>query len=82
MLKMFQGPTGVLIQQHHYQAVPAKPNCNQFNNNDHEYLSYYNSMEYDHASNCSTLSKSISNSLNGGESEGIYKLKKILNILG
>uniref|UniRef100_A0A1I8PYI3 DEP domain-containing protein n=1 Tax=Stomoxys calcitrans TaxID=35570 RepID=A0A1I8PYI3_STOCA len=60
-----KGPTGVLIQQHHYQAVPAKQNCNNNNNNDNDYSSCYNSMEYDHTSNCSTLSRSFSNSFSG-----------------
>lgn len=58
-----KGPTGVLIQQHHYQAVPAKPSANPVyytNEND------CNVMDcYDHASNCSTLSKSISSSMDG-----------------
>ena len=39
-------------------------------------------MEYEHTSNCSTLSKSISNSLNGSEvekSEG--KLQNLSNYL-
>ncbi|XP_073836084.1 GATOR complex protein Iml1 isoform X5 [Musca autumnalis] len=61
-----KGPTGVLIQQHHYQAVPAKQNCNNtINNNDNDFSSCYNSMEYDHTSNCSTLSRSFSNSFSG-----------------
>ncbi|KNC32927.1 hypothetical protein FF38_07775 [Lucilia cuprina] len=78
-----KGPTGVLIQQHHYQAVPAKQNCNQFNNNnDNDYSSCYNSMEYDHTSNCSTLSKSITNSLNHtGETDKLEITRKRNNSL-
>ncbi|KAM7355218.1 GATOR complex protein Iml1 isoform 1-T1 [Cochliomyia hominivorax] len=77
-----KGPTGVLIQQHHYQAVPAKQNSNQFNNNnDNDYSSCYNSMEYDHTSNCSTLSKSISNSFNNGESDKLEASRKRNNSL-
>ncbi|XP_075160059.1 GATOR complex protein Iml1 isoform X3 [Haematobia irritans] len=61
-----KGPTGVLIQQHHYQAIPAKQNCiNSNNNNDNDYSSCYNSMDYDHTSNCSTMSRSFSNSFSG-----------------
>ncbi|XP_065362330.1 GATOR complex protein Iml1 isoform X3 [Calliphora vicina] len=77
-----KGPTGVLIQQHHYQAVPAKQNCNQFNNNnDNDYSSCYNSMEYDHTSNCSTLSKSISNSFNTGDTDKLEISRKRNNSL-
>lgn len=58
-----KGPTGVLIQQHHYQAIPTKPKANSVfctNENDCNAMDYY-----DHASNCSTLSKSISSSIDG-----------------
>ncbi|EDW68837.2 GATOR complex protein Iml1 isoform X3 [Drosophila virilis] len=61
-----KGPTGVLIQQHHYQAVPAKAvpaacynrqlhhsNSNNNNNNDQE-------EQYDQLSNHSLLSQSKS----------------------
>uniref|UniRef100_A0ABK9MU85 DEP domain-containing protein n=1 Tax=Glossina morsitans morsitans TaxID=37546 RepID=A0ABK9MU85_GLOMM len=54
-----KGPTGVLIQQHHYQAVPAKPHNNNLNSsNENDYSSCYNSMDYDHTSNCSFSSNS------------------------
>ncbi|XP_030565377.1 GATOR complex protein Iml1 isoform X9 [Drosophila novamexicana] len=61
-----KGPTGVLIQQHHYQAVPAKAvpaasynrqlqhsNSNNNNNNDQE-------EQYDQLSNHSLISQSKS----------------------
>ncbi|XP_037929886.1 GATOR complex protein Iml1-like [Teleopsis dalmanni] len=53
-----KGPTGVLIQQHHYQAIPAKPALPINNNNENEYSSGFNSSDYDHTSNCSSLNKS------------------------
>ncbi|XP_020718140.1 GATOR complex protein DEPDC5 isoform X3 [Ceratitis capitata] len=57
-----KGPTGVLIQQHHYQAVPAKPqNLNYGNvaNSENEYSSGYSAIDYDHTSTCSSLNKSF-----------------------
>ncbi|KAL5290697.1 DEPDC5 family protein [Megaselia abdita] len=51
-----KGPTGVLIQQHHYQAVPAKSNsCSPAINND-----TYTSFEYSHTADCSSSVKSLS----------------------
>lgn len=50
-----KGPTGVLIQQHHYQAVPAKTNTTSNSNND-----TYTSFEYSHTGDCSSSVKSLS----------------------
>ncbi|EDW50059.1 GM14207 [Drosophila sechellia] len=65
-----KGPTGVLIQQHHYQAVPAKPTqagqqrplqqIQSNNNNDQENYGCGNGEQYDRVSNHSLLSKSAS----------------------
>ncbi|XP_017127013.1 GATOR complex protein Iml1 isoform X4 [Drosophila elegans] len=71
-----KGPTGVLIQQHHYQAVPAKTTqaCQQRplqqiqnnsqtgsnNNNEQEDYGCENGEQYDRVSTHSLLSKSAS----------------------
>ncbi|KMY96847.1 GATOR complex protein Iml1 isoform X5 [Drosophila simulans] len=65
-----KGPTGVLIQQHHYQAVPAKPTqagqqrplqqIQSNNNNDQEDYGCANGEQYDRVSSHSLLSKSAS----------------------
>ncbi|KQS43080.1 GATOR complex protein DEPDC5 isoform X4 [Drosophila erecta] len=69
-----KGPTGVLIQQHHYQAVPAKPTqagqqrplqqiqsiCQSNNNNDQEDYGCENGEQYDRVSSHSLISKSAS----------------------
>ncbi|XP_055914582.1 GATOR complex protein Iml1 isoform X2 [Eupeodes corollae] len=79
-----KGPEGVLIQQHHYQAVPTKQlsnsnhivngvNCND-NNNTENYSSGFNSSEYDHTSNCSSLSRSFTSS--NGDDFNLEHLKK------
>lgn len=53
-----KGPTGVLIQQHHYQAVPA----NQCNVYPSTVDPGYNTHDYEHTSTCSTNSKSSNGS--------------------
>jgi len=71
-----KGPTGVLIQQHHYQAVPAKApqagqqkplqqiqnNCQSGCNNNNEQEDYgcESAEQYDRVSSHSLLSKSAS----------------------
>jgi len=71
-----KGPTGVLIQQHHYQAVPAKApqagqqkplqqiqnNCQPGCNNNNEQEDYgcESAEQYDRVSSHSMLSKSAS----------------------
>nr|NP_647618.1 increased minichromosome loss 1, isoform B [Drosophila melanogaster]AAN11485.1 increased minichromosome loss 1, isoform B [Drosophila melanogaster] len=65
-----KGPTGVLIQQHHYQAVPAKPTqagqqrplqqTQSNNNNDQEDYGCENGEQYDRVSSHSLLNKSDS----------------------
>jgi len=68
-----KGPTGVLIQQHHYQAVPAKPpnqtqagqqrplqQTQSNNNNDQEDYGCENGEQYDRVSSHSLLNKSAS----------------------
>ncbi|XP_067645946.1 GATOR complex protein Iml1 isoform X2 [Eurosta solidaginis] len=70
-----KGPTGVLIQQHHYQAVPAKPhnvNCINLINNDNEYITGFSTFDYDHTSTCSSINKSVS-ATNDGEKAESYK---------
>lgn len=75
-----KGPTGVLIQQHHYQAIPTKPKANSVfctNENDCNAMDYY-----DHASNCSTLSKSISSSIDGsGQFDSMFIIQLYIIIL-
>lgn len=51
-----KGPTGVLIQQHHYQAVPAKSNLSSSAVNHNTYTSF----EYNHTADCSSSVKSLS----------------------
>lgn len=51
-----KGPTGVLIQQHHYQAVPAKSNSSYVVVNSDTYTSF----EYNHTVDCSSSVKSLS----------------------
>ncbi|XP_017059638.1 GATOR complex protein Iml1 isoform X6 [Drosophila ficusphila] len=71
-----KGPTGVLIQQHHYQAVPAKTTqagqqrplqqiqnnsqSGSINNNDQEDYGCESNEQYDRVSSHSLLSKSAS----------------------
>ncbi|XP_039486622.1 GATOR complex protein Iml1 isoform X10 [Drosophila santomea] len=71
-----KGPTGVLIQQHHYQAVPAKPNqpgqqrplqqiqsicqSGSNNNNDQEDYGCDSGEQYDRVSSHTLISKSAS----------------------
>ncbi|XP_017098288.2 GATOR complex protein Iml1 isoform X1 [Drosophila bipectinata] len=71
-----KGPTGVLIQQHHYQAVPAKSSQagqhqhqkplqplqqnGSNNNNEPEEYGGENGEQYDRVSSYSMLSKSVS----------------------
>lgn len=71
-----KGPTGVLIQQHHYQAVPAKSaqagqhqhqkplqplqQNGSNNNNEPEEYGGENGEQYDRVSSYSMLSKSVS----------------------
>lgn len=51
-----KGPTGVLIQQHHYQAVPAKSSASSAAVNSDTYTSF----EYSHTADCSSSVKSLS----------------------
>ncbi|XP_054736211.1 GATOR complex protein Iml1 isoform X2 [Anastrepha obliqua] len=76
-----KGPTGVLIQQHHYQAVPAKPhniNYSNFISTDNEYASGLSTFDYDHTSTCSSLNKSI---LSSNDIDKIDVFKKRNNSL-
>ncbi|XP_053952514.1 GATOR complex protein Iml1 isoform X4 [Anastrepha ludens] len=76
-----KGPTGVLIQQHHYQAVPAKPhniNYSNFISTDNEYASGFSTFDYDHTSTCSSLNKSI---LSSNDIDKIDVFKKRNNSL-
>jgi hypothetical protein len=56
-LNIFQGPTGVLIQQHHYQAVPTNnstPHSPENNSNSNSSSNYNlnNTEDYAHTSAC------------------------------
>ncbi|XP_055373672.1 GATOR complex protein Iml1 isoform X2 [Condylostylus longicornis] len=46
-----KGPTGVLIQQHHYQAIPAANNYQQISDSK-SFSSGFNSSEYEHTATC------------------------------
>ena len=67
----------MLIQQHHYQAIPAKSNQNVYNyknlNNNEapENSNEFNSVDFDHASNCSSLSKSFNSNISNISEDGI-----------
>ncbi|XP_036220149.1 GATOR complex protein Iml1 isoform X2 [Bactrocera oleae] len=71
-----KGPTGVLIQQHHYQAVPAKPHNLSYSNiinNDNEYTLGFSTFDYDHTSTCSSLNKSFTSSNDCDRNEFLKK---------